>query len=107
MVSGKGRSGLSAGAVLLITVAFGAFSSSSQAAGPMFGEPTYVPGGQAYGPGTTTLPPLNSERSKLQAQVDIYEMEIRANDRRQRRFQEMFRNFQNLDNFAPRNSYRY
>jgi len=94
-------------AFMSATLALPGAPGTAVAGGAAHGERTFVPSGHAYGPGQTYLPGLNTRQSDIEAQADIRQTEIYNSQLRQQRFQEMFRNFQNLDNYAPRNGYRY
>ena len=43
---------------------------------PALADQNFIPMGQDYGLGNDTTPPLDSEQSKFNAQVDIYQSEV-------------------------------
>lgn len=43
---------------------------------PSLADQNFIPAGQDYGLGLDTTPPLDSEQSKFNAQVDIYQSEV-------------------------------
>ena len=56
---------------LLAAVAVLALSSL-----PLLADENFIPMGQDYGLGQDAAPPLDSEQSKFNAQVDIYQSEV-------------------------------
>ncbi len=50
-------------------------------------SPPYMPQGHSYAPGEEVLPPINSERSYFETQVDILQTEIYRRNYDQRMFE--------------------
>ena len=58
---------------------------------------TFVPSGHVYGPQSGGLPPIDSERSRLNGQIDIYETEIYRSQVEQRQRIEHMKRFIDRD----------
>ena len=60
----------------------------------------FIPLGHSYSPDEPVLPALNSDRDKVNAQVDIYESEIYRRELAAKVFQS------NLDNFVNKRQFK-
>ena len=49
-------------------------------------DENFIPMGQDYGIGSNPIPPLDSEQSKFNAQVDIYQSEVYNRELSQKQF---------------------
>lgn len=65
---------------------------------PALADQNFIPMGQDYGLGQNPIPPLDSEQSKFNAQVDIYQSEVYNRDLNQKQFDSRLYNLENEQN---------
>ena len=65
----------------------------------------FIPLGQNYSPDDSTLPALNSEQDKFNAQVDIYETDIYTKQRTAIEFWSNLRRFSNDQELTGANTF--
>jgi hypothetical protein len=65
--------------------------------GPLAAAEKFIPQGHAYAPYENGLPPLNSDRDRINAQTDIYESQIYQQQYQQRLFESELRRFESHD----------
>ena len=61
-------------------------------------DENFIPMGQDYGMGSNPIPPLDSEQSKFNAQVDIYQSEVYNRNLNQKQFDSRLYNLENEQN---------
>ncbi len=61
-------------------------------------DENFIPMGQDYGIGQNPTPPLNSEQSKFDAQVDIYQSEVYNRNLNQKQFDSRLYNLETEQN---------
>jgi len=62
---------------------------------PALADENFIPMGQDYGLGQDATPPLDSEQSKFNAQVDIYQAEVYNRNMKQKVFNSRIFNLTN------------
>ena len=67
-------------------------------AAPALSDENFIPMGQDYGLGNDAAPPLDSEQSKFNAQVDIYQSEVYNRNLDQKQFDSRIFNLTNDQN---------
>ena len=65
---------------------------------PALADQNFIPSGQDYGLGNDAAPPLDSEQSKFNAQVDIYQSEVYNRNLDQKQFDSRIFNLTNDQN---------
>jgi len=65
---------------------------------PALADENFIPMGQDYGLGNDAAPPLDSEQSKFNAQVDIYQSEVYNRNLNQKQFDSRLFNLENEQN---------
>ena len=65
---------------------------------PALADQNFIPMGQDYGLGNDAAPPLDSEQSKFNAQVDIYQSEVYNRNLDQKQFDSRIFNLTNDQN---------
>ena len=65
---------------------------------PAMADQNFIPMGQDYGLGNDAAPPLDSEQSKFNAQVDIYQSEVYNRNLDQKQFDSRIFNLTNDQN---------
>lgn len=65
---------------------------------PALSDQNFIPAGQDYGMGNDATPPLDSEQSKFNAQVDIYQSEVYNRNLNQKQFDSRLFNLENEQN---------
>ena len=65
---------------------------------PSLADENFIPMGQDYSVGENPIPPLDSEQSKFNAQVDIYQSEIYNRNLSQKQFDSRLFNLENEQN---------
>lgn len=65
---------------------------------PSLADQNFIPMGQDYGMGQNPIPPLDSEQSKFNAQVDIYQSEVYNRDLNQKQFDSRLYNLETEQN---------
>lgn len=65
---------------------------------PALADENFIPMGQDYGLGQDAAPPLDSEQSKFNAQVDIYQSEVYNRNLSQKQFDSRIYNLANEQN---------
>ena len=65
---------------------------------PALADQNFIPSGQDYGLGNDAAPPLDSEQSKFNAQVDIYQSEVYNRNITQKEFDSRIFNLTNEEN---------
>lgn len=65
---------------------------------PGLADENFIPMGQDYGMGSNPIPPLDSEQSKFNAQVDIYQSEVYNRNLSQKQFDSRLYNLENDQN---------
>ena len=65
---------------------------------PALADENFIPMGQDYSMGQNTIPPLDSEESKFNAQVDIYQSEVYNRNLNQKQFDSRLFNLENEQN---------
>ena len=65
---------------------------------PALADQNFIPMGQDYGLGQNPIPPLDSEQSKFNAQVDIYQSEVYNRDLNQKQFDSRLYNLETEQN---------
>ena len=78
---------------LLAAVALVALSAA-----PSLADENFIPMGQDYGLGNDAAPPLDSEQSKFNAQVDIYQSEVYNRNLEKKQFDSRLYNLANEQN---------
>ena len=67
-------------------------------AAPSLADENFIPMGQDYGLGNDAAPPLDSEQSKFNAQVDIYQSEVYNRNLSKKEFDSRIYNLTNEEN---------
>ena len=67
-------------------------------AAPALSDENFIPMGQDYGLGNDAAPPLDSEQSKFNAQVDIYQSEVYNRNLSKKEFDSRIYNLTNEEN---------
>ena len=65
---------------------------------PALADQNFIPAGQDYGLGNDATPPLDSEQSKFNAQVDIYQSEVYNRNISKKEFDSRIYNLTNEEN---------
>ena len=65
---------------------------------PALADQNFIPMGQDYGLGQNPIPPLDSEQSKFNAQVDIYQSEVYNRNLSKKEFDSRIYNLTNEEN---------
>ena len=65
---------------------------------PAMADQNFIPMGQDYGLGNDAAPPLDSEQSKFNAQVDIYQSEVYNRNLSQKQFDSRLYNLETEQN---------
>jgi len=65
---------------------------------PAAADQNFIPMGQDYGLGNDAAPPLDSEQSKFNAQVDIYQSEVYNRNLSKKEFDSRIYNLTNEEN---------
>ena len=65
---------------------------------PVLADQNFIPAGQDYGLGNDAAPPLDSEQSKFDAQVDIYQSEVYNRNLSKKEFDSRIFNLTNEEN---------
>lgn len=65
---------------------------------PAMADQNFIPMGQDYGLGNDAAPPLDSEQSKFNAQVDIYQSEVYNRNLSKKEFDSRIYNLTNEEN---------
>ena len=65
---------------------------------PALADQNFIPMGQDYGLGNDAAPPLDSEQSKFNAQVDIYQSEVYNRNLSKKEFDSRIFNLTNEEN---------
>ena len=65
---------------------------------PALADQNFIPMGQDYGLGNDAAPPLDSEQSKFDAQVDIYQSEVYNRNLSKKEFDSRIYNLTNEEN---------